>query len=151
MLPQRRPSAAPADGVTLDEGMNRHRRMTQRGLRGRRRVHVYCEGETAWGESGAGAPAGASRADGVRLTGRERWIVSELVKQRGAPNKVIAHALNISPNTLRNHLASIYAKVGVRRRVELVLYAMEHGLDAGRDGGGGPAAASGGTRPTHLE
>jgi DNA-binding CsgD family transcriptional regulator len=64
------------------------------------------------------------------LTGRERWIVMQLVKHKGAPNKVIAYALEISPNTLRNHLASIYAKLGVRRRVELVLYAMERGLDA---------------------
>ncbi len=64
-----------------------------------------------------------------RLTGRERWIVSQLVKHKGAPNKVIAYALQISPNTLRNHLASIYAKLGVRRRLELVLYAMERGVD----------------------
>jgi DNA-binding NarL/FixJ family response regulator len=68
-----------------------------------------------------------------RLTGRERWIVSQLVKYKGAPNKVIAHALQISPNTLRNHLASIFAKLGVRRRVELVLYAMERGVNDARD------------------
>ncbi|MGE5522631.1 MAG: response regulator transcription factor [Rhodospirillaceae bacterium] len=75
-------------------------------------------------------PGPARTADGYdRLTGRERWIVSQLVKHRGAPNKVIAYALQISPNTLRNHLASIYAKLGVRRRVELVLYAMERGID----------------------
>lgn len=64
-----------------------------------------------------------------RLTGREKYVVAQLVKHRGAPNKVVAYALQISPNTLRNHLASIYAKLGVRRRVELVLYAMERGLD----------------------
>lgn len=69
----------------------------------------------------------------ARLTGRERWIVAELVKHKGAPNKVIAYALRISPNTLRNHLASIYAKLGVRRRVELVLYAMERGLGGAQD------------------
>jgi DNA-binding NarL/FixJ family response regulator len=69
-----------------------------------------------------------------KLTGRERWIVMQLVKHKGAPNKVIACALEISPNTLRNHLASIYAKLGVRRRVELVLYAMERGLDDLQDG-----------------
>ncbi len=69
----------------------------------------------------------------ARLTGRERWVVAELVRYKGAPNKVIAYALRISPNTLRNHLASIYAKLGVRRRVELVLYAMEQGLDGWGD------------------
>ena len=150
MLPLVRLSAAPADAARLDERMNR--RMTQRGQRGRRGVDVYCEGETAWGDGGGGTTAGATRADGIRLTGRERWIVSELVKQRGAPNKVIAHALNISPNTLRNHLASIYAKVGVRRRVELVLYAMEHGLDAGRDANAGNAATPRNVSgPPHVE
>jgi len=72
-----------------------------------------------------------AKGDGYeRLTGRERSIVSQLVKYKGAPNKVIAYALQISPNTLRNHLASIYAKLGVRRRIELVLYAMERDLDA---------------------
>jgi DNA-binding NarL/FixJ family response regulator len=79
----------------------------------------------------------ANRAGGDaygKLTGRERWIVMQLVKHKGAPNKVIAYALEISPNTLRNHLASIYAKLGVRRRVELVLYAMERGLDDLQDG-----------------
>lgn len=100
----------------------------RRGNRGGRPAAPSCEGESAWG-GGGGAAGHYAPSPAVRLTGRERWIVSELVKQRGAPNKVIAHTLNISPNTLRNHLASIYAKVGVRRRVELVLYAMEHGLD----------------------
>lgn len=76
---------------------------------------------------------GPRRQGYERLTGRERWIVSQLVKHKGAPNKVIAYALQISPNTLRNHLASIYAKLGVRRRVELVLYAMERGVGDAAD------------------
>jgi DNA-binding NarL/FixJ family response regulator len=81
---------------------------------------------------GAATRAGGDAYD--KLTGRERWIVTQLVKHKGAPNKVIAYALEISPNTLRNHLASIYAKLGVRRRLELVLYAMERGLDDLPDG-----------------
>jgi DNA-binding NarL/FixJ family response regulator len=80
----------------------------------------------------AASRAGADAYD--KLTGRERWIVMQLVKHKGAPNKVIAYALDISPNTLRNHLASIYAKLGVRRRLDLVLYAMERGLDNLNDG-----------------
>jgi two-component system, NarL family, nitrate/nitrite response regulator NarL len=63
------------------------------------------------------------------LTGRERHIVSAVVKHKGAPNKVIADALHISGHTLRNHLASIYAKLGIHRRLDLVLYAMEHHMD----------------------
>lgn len=65
----------------------------------------------------------------ARLTSRERWIIANVVKHKGAPNKVIADALAISANTLRNHLASIYAKLGIRRRLDLVLYAMENGMD----------------------
>jgi DNA-binding CsgD family transcriptional regulator len=84
-------------------------------------------------DSAPPSPACHPSAGSRRLTGRERWIVVQLVKHKGAPNKVVAGALKISPNTLRNHLASIYAKLGVRRRLELVLYAMEHGLDDSRD------------------
>ena len=62
------------------------------------------------------------------LTAAERKIVAAVVRQRSAPNKVIAAALHISEHTLRNHLASIYGKLGINKRVDLVLHAMEHGL-----------------------
>jgi two-component system, NarL family, nitrate/nitrite response regulator NarL len=62
------------------------------------------------------------------LTTAERKIVVAVVRQRSAPNKVIAAALHISEHTLRNHLASIYGKLGINKRVDLVLHAMEHGL-----------------------
>jgi len=64
------------------------------------------------------------------LTSTERKIIAAVVKHKGAPNKVIADALHISAHTLRNHLASIYEKLGVHRRLDLVFYAMQHGLDA---------------------
>jgi two-component system, NarL family, nitrate/nitrite response regulator NarL len=62
------------------------------------------------------------------LTARERNIINAVVQHRGAPNKVIAEALHISGHTLRNHLSTIYGKLGVNRRLDLVLYAMENGL-----------------------
>jgi hypothetical protein len=37
--------------------------------------------------------------------------------------------MHINPHTLRNHLAKIYEKLGVHRRVDLVFYALENGLD----------------------
>ncbi|HEU4922748.1 MAG TPA: LuxR C-terminal-related transcriptional regulator, partial [Burkholderiales bacterium] len=43
-------------------------------------------------------------------------------------NKVIAAALHLSEHTLRNHLSSIYGKLGINKRVDLVLHAMEHQL-----------------------
>jgi two-component system, NarL family, nitrate/nitrite response regulator NarL len=62
------------------------------------------------------------------LTVAEQKIISALVEHRGAPNKVIASSLHISDHTLRNHLASIYSKLGVHRRLDLVLFTLEHGL-----------------------
>jgi two-component system, NarL family, nitrate/nitrite response regulator NarL len=40
--------------------------------------------------------------------------------------KEIADALHISEHTLRNHLASIYDKVGVRNRMELYVFCGKH-------------------------
>jgi two-component system nitrate/nitrite response regulator NarL len=63
------------------------------------------------------------------LTAKERRIIAVVAQHKGAPSKVIADALHISSHTLRNHLASIYSKLGVHTRLDLVLYAKEHGLD----------------------
>lgn len=63
------------------------------------------------------------------LTPTERRVIASVVKFKGVPNKVIADALHISSHTLRNHLASIYSKLGIHHRLDLVLYAMERGLD----------------------
>ena len=62
------------------------------------------------------------------LTVAERKVVAAVVRQRSAPNKVIAAALHLSEHTVRNHLASIYGKLDISKRLDLVLYAMEHGL-----------------------
>jgi two-component system, NarL family, nitrate/nitrite response regulator NarL len=63
------------------------------------------------------------------LTATERRIIAAVVRHKGAPRKVIADALHTSSHTLRNHLASIYSKLGVHTRLDLFLYAKEHGLD----------------------
>jgi len=65
------------------------------------------------------------------LTAREIAIVAGVVKHKSAPNKVIADSLHISPNTLRNHLAAVYGKLGIHRRVDLVMYAAMRGHDHG--------------------
>lgn len=64
----------------------------------------------------------------ARLTPKEREVVRALVRHRGAKNFVVADELHISEHTLRNHLTTIYDKLGVRGRLELYLYATEHGL-----------------------
>jgi two-component system, NarL family, nitrate/nitrite response regulator NarL len=62
------------------------------------------------------------------LTPRERDIVAAMASDAGARTRAIAAKLNISENTLRNHLTSIYDKLGVSTRLELWAYANEHGL-----------------------
>jgi two-component system, NarL family, nitrate/nitrite response regulator NarL len=63
------------------------------------------------------------------LSPAERKILTAVVRQKEAPNKVIAVSLHLSENTLRNHLSSIYSKLGIHRRMELVSYADRHKLE----------------------
>jgi two-component system, NarL family, nitrate/nitrite response regulator NarL len=60
------------------------------------------------------------------LTAREREVIS-LVGE-GLRNKQIAQRLFISETTVRHHLTSIFSKLGVAERIELVIYAYRHGL-----------------------
>jgi DNA-binding CsgD family transcriptional regulator len=48
----------------------------------------------------------------------------------GATDAQIAGRLFLSVNTVRSHLERIRDKTGARRRVELVLYAMQAGIEA---------------------
>lgn len=54
----------------------------------------------------------------IGLTKREKEIVSYLLK--GKTNKDISLILDISLNTVNNHVANIYEKIEVKNRVELV-------------------------------
>ncbi len=60
------------------------------------------------------------------LTLREREIIDVIIKQGRSTNKQIAGHLNMSEHTLRNHLSSIYSKLGVENRLELAMYAVKH-------------------------
>lgn len=62
------------------------------------------------------------------LTRRERETVSEIVNDAAAGGRQIAQRLNISENTLRNHLNSIYSKLGLSSRLELFAYAKLHAI-----------------------
>ena len=61
------------------------------------------------------------------LTAREREIVGLIGK--GLNRKKVAEKLFVSEATVRNHLSSIFAKLGVSNQFELVFYAQRHGLD----------------------
>ena len=62
------------------------------------------------------------------LTARELKIIHAIVQRSGSLNKALAQQLFISDHTLRNHLTSIYQKLGVSNRLELYVYAIKHKL-----------------------
>ncbi|HEX9721524.1 MAG TPA: response regulator transcription factor [Ramlibacter sp.] len=63
------------------------------------------------------------------LTMRERQTIMALASDAAAPGKVIAGRLCISEHTLRNHLTSIYSKLGLSNRLDLYAYASKHSLN----------------------
>lgn len=63
------------------------------------------------------------------LTTRERQTIAAVASDASAPGKVIAGRLCISEHTLRNHLTSIYSKLGLSSRLDLYAYATKHSLD----------------------
>ena len=63
------------------------------------------------------------------LTPRELEIVITMVHSAGAKQIAVAEDLGMSEHTLRNHLTTIYNKLGVRGRLELHVFSTTHGLD----------------------
>ena len=63
------------------------------------------------------------------LTAREHDIVLSLMRQPQLPLKDVAASLAISERTLRNHLSSIYEKLGVSGRLELYVFSAKQMLD----------------------
>lgn len=62
----------------------------------------------------------------ARLTEREREVI-QLIGE-GLRNRQIAERMYISESTVRNHLSSIFAKLGVSDRFELIIYAFQQRL-----------------------
>ena len=81
---------------------------------------------------GHGASSSASPEERriASLTQRERDVVSAMVRHAGDKQFAVAQSLDMSEHTLRNHLTTIYGKLGVRGRLELHLFATSHGLSA---------------------
>lgn len=60
------------------------------------------------------------------LTGREHEVL--VLMARGLDNPAIGDRLRIAENTVRNHLAAVYSKLGVGSAREAVAWAWEHGV-----------------------
>jgi DNA-binding CsgD family transcriptional regulator len=60
------------------------------------------------------------------LTGRERevlWLICE-----GRSDSEMSETLHLSQNTVRNHIASLYRKIGVNRRSAAIIWARERAI-----------------------
>lgn len=60
------------------------------------------------------------------LSGRELEVLHELAA--GHSNKEIAAHLDVSPNTVKTHVARLFEKLGARRRTEAIRRARELGI-----------------------
>ncbi|TXN81117.1 helix-turn-helix transcriptional regulator [Methylobacterium sp. WL8] len=71
---------------------------------------------------------GNDHEDGIvpNVTVRERQIL-DLICQ-GLHDDAIAGRLNLSKNTVRNHSASLYRKLGVHKRTEVIVWGRENGF-----------------------
>jgi DNA-binding NarL/FixJ family response regulator len=60
------------------------------------------------------------------LSDREREVLGLIC--RGTSDTEMSRMLQLSPNTVRNHVASLYRKIGVNRRSAAVIWARERGI-----------------------
>lgn len=64
----------------------------------------------------------------VFLTTRESEVLGLVA--RGLSNRLISRELHVTEKTVKNHLSSVYVKIGVRDRTQAALYAVANGLAA---------------------
>jgi DNA-binding NarL/FixJ family response regulator len=75
-------------------------------------------------------PRTATASPAIDLSKREREVLEMICDDMD--DAAIAARLALSPNTVRNHVARLYAKIGVNRRSAAVVWGRERGI------GGGP-------------
>jgi len=75
---------------------------------------------------GLGLPPSPERSRLAELTEREVEVLTQV--GRGLNNKELAEDLVIGETTVKTHVANIMGKLGLRDRVEMVLFAVKAGL-----------------------
>jgi PAS domain S-box-containing protein len=73
--------------------------------------------------SASALPLGAELHE---LSRREKDVLGLICE--GRSDKEMSAVLKLSPNTIRNHIASLYEKIGVRRRAAAVIWGRERGV-----------------------
>lgn len=92
-----------------------------------RQGEVWLDQETMAGLLSAANMAGGEDATRIAtLTKREREII--LLISEGLRNRQIADRLYVSETTVRHHLTSVFSKLAVSSRLDLMVYAYRHGL-----------------------
>lgn len=76
----------------------------------------------------AAAPGATAAPEADLLTAREREVLTHVA--RGRSNDEIAGELFLGITTVKTHVQRVLAKLGVRDRVQAVIWAYEHGLVA---------------------
>lgn len=82
--------------------------------------------EELWRSRGGAATAAPRAGTAPALGLRERELLAFL--GNGRTNAEIAESLHISPYTVKDHVSSLYRKLGARNRAEAVRLAQEFGL-----------------------
>ena len=96
-----------------------------------RAIRSVSDGNTVLAPGAAGLVAGRPGGDvrGIAaLTGREREVLAQLAE--GRSNREIARALRVTEKTVKTHVSSVLAKLGVADRTQAALLAVrQSGLE----------------------
>ena len=71
-------------------------------------------------------PSAPRKSDLDNLSDREREVLGLICE--GCSDAQMGTMLNLSQNTIRNHIASLYRKIGVNRRSAAIIWAHERGI-----------------------
>jgi two-component system, NarL family, nitrate/nitrite response regulator NarL len=72
------------------------------------------------------ASSGMQESKDFGLTPQELKIVGRVAN--GSSNKEVGHEFSISERTVKHHLTNVFNKLGLSSRLELAVFALDHGL-----------------------